>query len=194
MTSKRTVQRTTVAVKTAGAWGVRRTEPATEHPHDGALLHHSQICQQSQLQASSHSKATDCCYQGLRQLQTGRTLEETTRLVHQNTQSHNLCGLEQSEINTEEIHIVNKAATQLTSTVRYIWSMSIWMLIFTIHFMLFFLPLWFLWFIYKKNVSVYQFISWFLSQTVKQKSNKWSKFWLSLNKWSTVYSGRDTVL
>lgn len=39
-------------------------------------------------------------------------------------------------------------------------------------------------------LKTFQFIG--LFPDFKQKSNKWSKFWLSLNKWSTVYSGRDT--
>lgn len=56
----------------------KRTEPAAEHSHDGALLHHPQIRQQSQLQASGHGETADCCYQRLGQLQTGRSLRETT--------------------------------------------------------------------------------------------------------------------
>lgn len=79
------------AVKRAVASGVRRTKPATEHAHDGALLNHSQICQQSQLQPSGHSEATHCRYQWLRQLQTGWTLEDANTLVfnhHKNTHTH----------------------------------------------------------------------------------------------------------
>lgn len=54
-----------------------RTEAAAEHAHDGALLHHSQVGEQSQLQPSSHGEAAHSCDQRLGQLQAGRTLEET---------------------------------------------------------------------------------------------------------------------
>lgn len=72
-----------------------QTKPAAEHSHDGTLLYHSQVCQQCQLQPSSHSKSTHCCYQRLWKLQTGRTLEETTESVQLNIQAHLHCTLSQ---------------------------------------------------------------------------------------------------
>lgn len=53
-----------------------RTKAAAEHAHDGALLHDSQVGEQSQLEPSSHGKAAHSCDQRLGQLQAGRTLEE----------------------------------------------------------------------------------------------------------------------
>lgn len=70
------------------ASGVRRTKPATEHAHDGALLHHSQVCQQSQLQPSGHSEAAHRRYQRLRQLQTGWTLEDAKYISVQSASEH----------------------------------------------------------------------------------------------------------
>lgn len=65
--------------------GVRLTEPTTEHAHDGALLHHSQIGQQSQLQPSGHSEAAHSCDQRLGQFQAGWTLEEAHAQAIKNT-------------------------------------------------------------------------------------------------------------
>lgn len=58
---------------------IRRTKSATEHSHDSALLHHPQVCQQGQFQASGHRETADCCYQRFGHLQTGGTLEGITR-------------------------------------------------------------------------------------------------------------------
>lgn len=54
-----------------------RTEAAAEHAHDGALLHHSQVGEQRQLEPSSHGEAAHCCDQRLGELHAGRTLRET---------------------------------------------------------------------------------------------------------------------
>lgn len=158
------------AVRSAAAGGGRLTKPATEHPHDGALLHQPQVCQQSQLQASSHREATDGCYQRLRQLQAGRTLEQNNRLVHQSTHKQTLLTL----LPVENIH----CKVYFNHLYIYIWR--------HVFFCLMLLDLSDFHGLYTKKISRFQ--------TVKQRSNKWSEFWLLLNKWSPVYSEGSSAI